>query len=560
MQAASFRPDWQSLCDLRLASGLVLFAYVTCHFLGLAGGLALIDGMTAASSVTLAVWETLPGTVVLYAALLLHLVFGLGVLARPWRDLASAGRRVRTITGLAIPPALLLHLIDVRGAVWLFGQDVDFEHLVAHYWIDRPVLAIVQLLLMALVWLHGCLGVCDWLRFRRCWPRLRGGLIVAACLVPLMAALGFANAGFDLEGRTAEVAGEATDAAVRARLARLGAVSVGLYVALLAGVLAAGLAVRRRRTASPVAWVEVPDGRTLPVAKGATLLQVLQDRSVPIGAVCGGKARCTTCRVRLSDCSQPQRPAGPLEAAALARIGAPPGTRLACQLKPVGRMQVVPLLRRVEKAGPQPLTFEHMRETEVIAFCSDLRDSTRLADLNLPYDLFDLMSTYQQIVQRSVAAHGGIVISVSGDGIMALFMTDRSPPTAARAALAAAGQALRDLDELSQDWDAQSPAPLRVGIGIHLGAGVVGLAHEEPRLHFFGAAANLAHRLQAGTKDAAGRVLVSRATLQRSGLPHGEAVVRVPAREGEPRVEAVAFDLAEPHGHVLAPLAESANQ
>src|SRR5207245_2641056 len=58
----------------------------------------------------------------------------------------------------------------------------------------------------------------------------------------------------------------------------------------------------------------------------------------------GGRARCTTCRIQVSRGLETLPPPEELEAKALARIAAPAGMRLACQVRPTADISVTPLL------------------------------------------------------------------------------------------------------------------------------------------------------------------------------------------------------------------------
>ena len=59
-----------SLRQIRLASGLVLFAYVTPHFIDHALGNISVAAMENGLVVQKAIWQTPPGTIVLYLSLL----------------------------------------------------------------------------------------------------------------------------------------------------------------------------------------------------------------------------------------------------------------------------------------------------------------------------------------------------------------------------------------------------------------------------------------------------------------------------------------------------------
>ena len=62
---------------LRMASGLVLFAYITAHLLNHALGLVSLDAAEAGLSFAVVVWYSLPGTVLLYGAAATHFLLAL---------------------------------------------------------------------------------------------------------------------------------------------------------------------------------------------------------------------------------------------------------------------------------------------------------------------------------------------------------------------------------------------------------------------------------------------------------------------------------------------------
>src|SRR4029079_7323332 len=83
------------------------------------------------------------------------------------------------------------------------------------------------------------------------------------------------------------------------------------------------------------------NGRSVALLPGATVLETLRAYGIPHAAVCGGRARCTTCRGRVVNggAALPE-PVG-LEASALARIGASDGVRLACPIRPLAGIALI---------------------------------------------------------------------------------------------------------------------------------------------------------------------------------------------------------------------------
>src|SRR6185295_3986687 len=77
-------------------------------------------------------------------------------------------------------------------------------------------------------------------------------------------------------------------------------------------------------------------GRTVRVPKGLSVLEASLRNNVPHASICGGRARCSTCRIRvMGDCSSLPAPSK-REVFVLNRVGAggDPAIRLACQLRP----------------------------------------------------------------------------------------------------------------------------------------------------------------------------------------------------------------------------------
>src|SRR5262249_51640293 len=83
--------------------------------------------------------------------------------------------------------------------------------------------------------------------------------------------------------------------------------------------------------------VVYPDGRSVQIQPGTTILEASRIAGVPHASVCGGRGRCSTCRVRILAGDATLPPPSAEELRVLARVGAAPGTRLARQARPPGR-------------------------------------------------------------------------------------------------------------------------------------------------------------------------------------------------------------------------------
>ena len=193
------------------------------------------------------------------------------------------------------------------------------------------------------------------------------------------------------------------------------------------------------------------NGRTMAVLPGTTVLETLRANGIPHASVCGGRARCTTCRIRvLSRQDRLPAPAG-LEAAALARIGATQGVRLACQLRPRTDISVTPLLA-ADASATDGLVRGGMEGSErrVTVVFVDLRGSTKLGETRMPYDVLFILNQFFNEMTRALAATGGHYSNFTGDGLMALYGLDAPEPAIGVAqALRGAREMLTRLDRLN---------------------------------------------------------------------------------------------------------------
>ena len=131
-------------------------------------------------------------------------------------------------------------------------------------------------------------------------------------------------------------------------------------------------------------------------AGGATLLEISRMHGIPHAAVCGGRARCSTCRVRIDGASALTPPGDP-EAITLASIDAPPNVRLACQIRPASALTVTRLLRPAS-TGPgggdlQEIDSAGVEKPLAVMFL-DMRDFTQLSQSRLPYDIVFILNEF----------------------------------------------------------------------------------------------------------------------------------------------------------------------
>ena len=191
-------PEALSSRGLRLWSGSILGLYLLSHFINIALGLVSVGAMQAAAPGLAAPWRSLPGTVLLGGAFLVH--FGLSLRALHRRRTLRMGAReaAQLGLGLALPLLLASHVVGARIEPALTGTVSSFADQVDALWIRNPLGGARQMLALVVAWAHGCVGFWFALRGRPWFARSTWLLYGLALLIPILALLGFAEAGRDV--------------------------------------------------------------------------------------------------------------------------------------------------------------------------------------------------------------------------------------------------------------------------------------------------------------------------------------------------------------------------
>ncbi|HEY7687192.1 MAG TPA: adenylate/guanylate cyclase domain-containing protein [Dongiaceae bacterium] len=514
---------------VRLATGLVLFTYATTHFLNHSLGLISLDAMDAGRDWFGALWFNPVGLTFLYGSLAIHLALAFWSIYRRRSLRMPLWEAAQLLLGLLIPPLLAIHVIGSRGAYQLYGTDHNYIYELLILWVFSPTSGMQLALVLVILWTHGCIGLHFWLRLKSWYPRAVPYLYALALLIPVAALLGFVSGGQEvaqlaedpdwLEGAVT-VIGFPDDAGV-AVLYAIQRWFLAAYFVCLLTVLIARL-VRRRLISRRAVVITYPDGQKVEVQAGTTILDASRIAGIPHASVCGGRGRCSTCRVRISTGAEHLPAATDAERKVLDRVGAAPNVRLACQTRPTGPVSIVPLLPataspRDAQARPGYL---QGHEEEIAILFADLRAFTRIAEHKLPYDVVFLLNRYFRAMGLAVENTGGRLDKFIGDGVMALFGINANPAEGCRQALAAAKAMAENLREINLTLQHDLTEPLRIGIGIHAGAAIVGeMGHgHATSITAIGDAVNTASRLETLTKEYHCQLVVSETVARHAGL------------------------------------------
>src|SRR5262245_12993865 len=461
-----------SLRDLRLASGLVLFAYLTTHLSNHALGLISLQVAEAGLILNAQVWSSSTGTIVLYGAFVLHFLLAFWAIYQRRTLRLPPLELLRNVLGLWLPVLLLGHVTATRLEFELIGSDPTYARIVAALWASDAEWR--QIGLLAPGWLHGCLGLYYAFGHRPLFRRLQLVLFAIALLVPVLSALGFITMARDI-ARIPKPGGPANVVQVSAETEATKATMkwwhdgiLWVYVGLIGATLAArqvrNIVERRRRGLVTISY----PNRNVHVPRGWSVLEASRAFHIAHASSCGGRARCSTCRVRVTSgdefCPEPSVD----ERATLERIGAEPDVRLGCQLRPEGNIAVSLLVlseRPVYRVKTPPLDSER---DVVLLFC-DFANSEALTRDYMAHDALFAFKRYAESACQAIRSAGGTICYVEHDSIFALFGLSGDLDHASRCALTATAdieRALRDLnDRLGREWGCRA----EIAVSIHAG-------------------------------------------------------------------------------------------
>jgi adenylate cyclase len=515
--------------QVRLACGLVMFSYIFSHFFNHALGNVSYALMETWLTFHIWWWRIPIVNVTLYTAAAIHFSLGLWALYQRRHFRYTIAEVTQLLLGLSIPLWLASHFGVVRVAGWVFGRDpVNYAAPLFAYWVLRPHMIAVQFALLTIAWTHACIGLYFWLRLKQFFKWAAPILLAIAVLLAPLAMIGAHHGAEEVSalGKDPQWRAQHIKPLPPPQRALIDEITlfyfpIGYAAALALVFVARGVRTLRERRRGMVT-VSYPD-KQVRVPKGLSVLEASLRFKVPHASVCGGRARCSTCRVRVvSDRAALPRPSR-REAFVLNRVGAgDPSIRLACQLRPQTDVAVIPVL-------PPHIGADFVRsrrrinigeERYVVSMFVDMRGSTKLSEERLPFDIVFLINRFVDAASQAVTDAGGQPNQFVGDGVLALFGLDVDPATACRQALRAAALVASNVAYLNHQFATEVRDPIQYGIGIHAGEVIVGDIGFRDHTIFtaLGDAVNVAARLQDMTKTLECRAVISQEVASTAGI------------------------------------------
>jgi len=536
--------------QLRLGTGLILALYVLQHLVNHSFGIVSIEAAEAYRKTVGAMFQNLPGQVLLYGSILFHALIALRSIYRRSSLRMSLWQWLQLLLGLSILPLVVGHAVGNRGFDLLGDIDPNYYYVVTSLLL-KPEFLVKLVFLITVIWVHMAIGLHFWLRIKNGYDRFVPYIYALAILIPALAYVGLfrmllqAGSWLDDQSRLDQIyaANVAMSSGDVEFLRGLEAQSWMVMAALLILTLIA----RQFRI-----WIQArqgtysithTDGRKVRALQGVSLLEALRNARIPHASVCGGRARCTTCRVRVGSGLDELAAPNELEARALTRIKAGKEIRLACQLHPNADLSITPLVMPNQTLGSTLHSGGVQGHEEyVIAMFVDMRGSTNLGERVLAYDVVFILNRFFTELSEALGDSHGHYAQFAGDGLMALYgLEPERKQHACRDALNGAREMFRRIEQLNQQLQREFGETVQMGIGIHGGDAIVGTMGppKTPLLTAVGDNINIAARLEAQTKVLGCDLIVSVETLEREsiGFAADRAIdVEVRGRENQVRV------------------------
>jgi len=500
----------------RTISGCILFFYVFTHLLNHSLGLISLDTMEQGRAIFLRFWRHDVLFYVLYGALSIHFLLGVYALARRRSFRMSRKEWIRNSCAVLIPFFLASHLsITLWGSRFL-GLNDSYAFMIISTYIFDPFGYIILGLMLMLVWTHGSIGIIGLIEFREFYSKRRGlfqGLILG---LPLIAYGGYIRASIELSEASQSnpitilelISNSNFTAEIGEKIVSLSDLLQFLVYPILLSLFVAFYFIRNlleKRFNS--IQVQYTDGTNINVSRGSSLLEASHKAGRYHESVCGGRGRCTTCRVRVTSSLEELPRPNKIEQSVINRLNFDQSLRLACQLRPETDIEINPLIKLVNH-DKQNLRFSNqenlsgIEKETVIMFC-DLRGFTRLSDGKMPFDVVFILNKYFKLVTDAVEENKGRIDKFIGDGVMAIFDKDTTISKNCKNALKGAAMITTYLNELNDELSTDDIEPLRLGIGIHSGNAIIGkMGYGEASTDTaIGDTVNVASRLEQLTKD-----------------------------------------------------------
>lgn len=260
----------------------------------------------------------------------------------------------------------------------------------------------------------------------------------------------------------------------------------------------------------------LPDNTEVNAAADETILAASLEAGIHHTHVCGGRARCSTCRVVVFEGLEHCTPRTHIEDILAKQLHFPPTIRLACQTKITDSIKIRRLVLDNEdihitsQLDPNSISGTIGEEQFITILFADIRNFTTFADTLPPYDIVHALNRYYRQMNKVISDYDGEIINYMGDGLLAVFPEQQKGASVQNGVLAGLAM-LQALEGLQSYFEAVYSQKLNIGIGVHYGQVVIGNLGIASWRHptAIGDAVNVASRIETANKALGTRFLMS---------------------------------------------------
>ena len=286
------------------------------------------------------------------------------------------------------------------------------------------------------------------------------------------------------------------------------------------------------------------DNKKISASRDSTILEATLEAKINHMHVCGGNARCSTCRVYVIEGLNNFLPRNEREKQIAEKLGFPENIRLACQTKISGditirrpvvdKLDVEIISKQFEDASGTKLG----KEKDLAILFTDIENYTQFAEALPPYDVVHVLNRYYQKMNENIVQHKGIISDVAGDGILALFGVIGDSKNPVLDAINAVRKMHTALIEFNKYLNQMYDRSFGIRAGINFGKVIVGNFDTGmmKKISAIGDTVNLASRIENANKDFGTQLLISQSAYEETqGLVETKKMhrIRLKGKSGE---------------------------
>ncbi len=540
------------IVNLRIFTGIVLFVYVFMHLLNHSFNLVSIETAEyIRKEFFRIIWQSSVGLFLLYFSLIVHLILGFySVILKKNFKL-----KIKDWLQIILPILALLMLIQHIAAsiviTKLYPGDENYPLVFAAILAtpDEIFLTTILFTLMTIfIWFHGVIGIKSYLKHKaehnkkfKLYLKFENFFNLFYWIFPILSILGFlaglkemyfiayVNSLEKIQNYFISVLTKYIPQEAFPTVIQIKPFVMNYYpIFVLSLILLVIINIIRAKYFGSIEII-YPGKKSVFISKGTTILEASRIGKIPHQSVCGGRGRCTTCRIKISSYEGYLNKPNAYEIKAIKRAGLDNKIRLACQLRPTNTLSVIPLLSP-SYSSENLRTFSSIsgKEQETVILFVDLREFTKLSEKKLPYDVVYILNKYYEVCGKIIENNGGRLDKFIGDGIMAIFDLNENIIINSKNSILAASKISSSMKKLNLEIKYEFSQTIKFGIGIHAGNTIMGMMGYGKNISetVVGDNVNIASRLEGLSKKFKCELVISRYVAERAKINTTNSILK----------------------------------